>query len=55
MVQRCVLVGPEPADVDGGRAQGHGGEFLPRDEPPAAPQRDQLTDPVPVAGYHIVP
>src|ERR1022692_2626457 len=50
VVQRCVLVGPERADVDGGRAPGHGGEFLARHEPPAAPQRDQLADPVPVAG-----
>src|ERR1022692_4472107 len=50
VVERCVLVGSESVDVDGGRAAGHGSEFLPGDEPAPAPQWDQFADPVPVAG-----
>jgi hypothetical protein len=48
--ERCLLVGPESLDIDGWRAAGHGGEFLPGDEPPSVSQRDQFADPVPIAG-----
>src|ERR1022692_750583 len=50
VVERCVLVGSECLDLDGGRAAGHGSEFLPGDEPAPASQGDQFADPVPIAG-----
>lgn len=50
VVEHSVLIGPESLDVDAGRAAGHGRELLPRNEPPTAPQRDQLTYAVAVTG-----
>src|ERR1700760_1763847 len=43
-----TLVGAERLRVDARGAARQGGELLPRHEPPSLPQRDQLTDPVPV-------
>ena len=51
VVQRRALVRPERLRVDGGgRITRHGGEFLPGNEPPTAPQRDQLADPMAIPG-----
>lgn len=45
-----VLISPECFDVDAGRVAGHRREIPPGDEPTATPQRDQLADPVAIAG-----
>src|SRR5215467_14601661 len=50
LVQGGLLVGPERVEIDGRSAAGHGGELLSRDEPPSPAQRDELADPVAVAG-----
>lgn len=50
MVDQGFLVRPEDVDVDAGSVSGHGGELLSSDEPPPATERDQLPDPVAVAG-----
>jgi hypothetical protein len=48
--ERRFLVGPERLDVHGRSVTRGRRKFLPWDEPPTVPQRDQFADPVAVAG-----
>jgi hypothetical protein len=50
MVERGFLVGPERAEIKARGMMRQGNEFLTRDKPAPAPQRDQLADPVAVPG-----